>query len=112
MYASTLPDRSPESETFRRNLGAVYACRIVALRASAQLRLGRPTDAHDAVQEAFLHVLENPPADTSIASLSNALDIALRRTTGRFAETGRSDVALARASRERIAAARRPLPDP
>jgi len=111
MYATPIFPTSSESETFRRNLGAVYARHAPALRDEAHLVFRQRARAYDAVQDAFLAVLENPPADASERSLAEALRVAFRRALGRHQQCSRDDRVLAAAARERIAAARsNPMP--
>jgi DNA-directed RNA polymerase specialized sigma24 family protein len=98
---------TPASQTsldaaFRKNLGAVYARRSGALRDLARTRVRNGADSWDAVQDAFLHVLEHPPSDTSERALSAALEAAVRTSCGRHATRRREDEALRIALRKRF----------
>ncbi len=98
---SLVPAQSSQ-EVLRKNLTAVYARRSAALRDVARTRVRNGADSWDAVQEAFLHVLEHPPSDTSERSLSAALDAAVRTSCGRKAAQRRDDETLRIALRKRF----------
>lgn len=103
MYASSLPNESSvSSEALRRNLGAVYARVASPLRERARIHLRSRDRAYDAVQDAFLAVLENPPADTSEPSLRRALESALYRVTGKHAQSRRIEADIATAIRQQL----------
>ena len=99
MYAATL--KLDHATQLRSNLAAVYASHGPALRKRASL--ATPDDVHswDVVQEAFLHVLEHPPADVSKASLAAALDGAVRAICKREAKRLVDDAQLRIALRKR-----------
>ncbi len=87
---SLVPAQSSQ-EVLRKNLTAV-----------SRTRVRNGADSWDAVQEAFLHVLEHPPSDTSERSLSAALDAAVRTSCGRKAAQRRDDETLRIALRKRF----------
>jgi DNA-directed RNA polymerase specialized sigma24 family protein len=112
MYATTsTPSVSPVSSVsidpnagaqLRKSLSAVYARRSSALRELARPRVRNGADAWDAVQDAFLFVLEHPPSDTSERALSAALETAVRTACGRQERQRTDDSNLRIALRKRF----------
>jgi DNA-directed RNA polymerase specialized sigma24 family protein len=105
MYVTTLlPSAASVSASpdFRKQLSAVYRRRSDSLRELARTRVRKSADAWDAVQEAFLFVLEHPPADTSERGLTSALEAAVRAACGRQARQRADDVNLKIALQKRF----------
>ena len=111
MYATPLQPTDTQSTTLtqldrdvqlRKSLTAVYARRSTALREIARTRLRSGADAWDALQDAFLHVLEHPPADLSERALTLALDTAVRAACGRQERQRSDDEKLCIALRKRF----------
>jgi DNA-directed RNA polymerase specialized sigma24 family protein len=99
---STLNPSAAADARLRRNLSAVYARDASALRELARRRVRTSTNAWDAVQDAFLFVLEHPPKDTSERTLAGALESAVRTACGRQARQRADDVTLEIALRKRF----------
>ena len=109
MYATTnatpsaQPTRNPDRAgmQLRARLSAVYSTRAHALRDLARPRVRNGAEAWDAVQDAFLQVLEHPPADTSERALAAALESAVRAACSRQARVHADDLSLRIALRKR-----------
>ena len=93
---------SSSSSELRKNLSAVYARRSDSLRELARPRVRTGANAWDAVHDAFLHVLEHPPSDTSERALGAALESAVRNACNRQARQRTDDVNLKIALRKRF----------
>ena len=105
MYATTQSPSAPSAATsadFRKNLSAVYTCRSSSLRELARSRVRNGAAAWDAVQDAFLFVLEHPPRDTSERGLTAALEAAVRASCGRQARQRTDDLNLKIALQKRF----------
>ena len=105
MYAistTPTPTTTDSAAQLRKSLSAVYARHSNALRELARTRVRSSTNAWDAVQDAFLFVLEHPPSDTSERALAAALESAVRTACGRQARQRADDVNLYIALRKRF----------
>jgi len=81
----------PDPQALRRTLDAVYRERWATLHEVARRFVRKDDDASDAVQDAFLHVLEHPPRDASRRVLGIALEDAVRVMCGRQRRTRRDE---------------------
>lgn len=108
MSAATSIASSPATSTtarpspaFRSTLIRIYANHRDEMFATAARILVSHADADDAVQDAFLAVLESPPRETNERTLTAALDGALRIACGQKVQERSQD------ERARVALARR-----
>ncbi len=107
MYATAIDLERPADSThardeqFRRPLSAVYTARGPALRRLADAARPNGADPWDLLQDAFLHVLEHPPIDTSALAVGAALERAVRVATNRESTRRREDSAMRVALRKR-----------
>ena len=89
MYATTL--HLDSEARLRSILSAVYTARGPALRRRASLEAPNGAHAWDVVQDAFVLVLEHPPADLSERAVSAALERAVRVVCNRDAKRAREE---------------------
>jgi DNA-directed RNA polymerase specialized sigma24 family protein len=102
MYARSVAASAATSASLRGRLAAVYAVHANALRELARPRVASRADAWDAVQDAFVFVLEHPPRDPGDAALLAALETAVRTACGRQARARRDDFDLRVALQKRF----------
>jgi len=114
MYATTI-DTTTQSEVspsvtvtdlnpqlLRNALDAVYRERWASLLEIARTHARRHEDPSDAVQDAFVQVLERPPRDTSKRALALALEAAVRAACGRQRRSRRDEAAMKIGLRKRF----------
>jgi DNA-directed RNA polymerase specialized sigma24 family protein len=106
MYATTQASPAspavPPPAAFRKTLSAIYVRHTSALRDLARPRVRSSADAWDAVQDAFLFVLEHPPTDRTERGITSALEAAVRNACGHQARQQKDDVNLKIALRKRF----------
>jgi DNA-directed RNA polymerase specialized sigma24 family protein len=102
--ASPLPSpiAAPSPQLLRSTLDAVYRERWADLHEIARKHARRHEDPSDAVQDAFVQVLERPPRDTSKRALALALEAAVREACGRHRRIQRDEAAMKIGLRKRF----------
>jgi DNA-directed RNA polymerase specialized sigma24 family protein len=99
---SPLSLSTPDPELVRRALDAVYRENRASLYAIARKHARKDEDASDAVQDAFVHVLERPLRDASKHALALALEAAVRAACERHRRNRRDEAAMKVGLRKRF----------
>ncbi len=100
--ASSSPSTQPDPKALRRTLDAVYRERHANLHEVARLYVRNDDLASDAVQDAVVYVLENPPRSASKQAVGAALEAALRAMCGRQNRMRRDEAAMKIGLRKRF----------
>ena len=99
---SLVPPSDPDWDRLRRAVDAVYRERWASLLEVARKHARKGDDASDAVQDAFVQVLEHPPRDASKHTLTVALEAAVRAACERQRRNRRDEAAMKVGLRKRF----------